>query len=262
MRDLDKIKSKRVSHLAMGKVTILLATGIIMGIMVFLGGLFLGLRKPASIPVSPIDPIDALLAGTQSLPSRESPAPSSQSPLPLEYARALSNDNDAEVSGKETRSEWVSGDDPFPAEPVAEIVGSSPSIPSKVLGAFRIPEDPSRVAYIEPPISTMSVRGEKGIFTLHISSFSERAEASGYVTQLRRMGYKAFLVATHMEDRGTIYRVRVGPFLSKNEAEKYRQQFEAKEGIPTYVVKRVVEEKHGDERISRDWSGTISDVHD
>jgi cell division septation protein DedD len=75
-----------------------------------------------------------------------------------------------------------------------------------------------------------------------VNSFSNKVEASGYVSQLRKMGYKAFLVATYSKERGALYRVRLGPFLSKNEAEKYRKKFEEQEGVPTYVVKRVLEE--------------------
>jgi cell division septation protein DedD len=241
MRDLEKIKSKKVYNMDKGRISLVLATGITLGIMVFLVGLFLGLKKPNEAAASPLDPLEALISESGAKAQQVAASESGSGPeVSFEYASKLSEEK-SEPTPAEAASQ-ASGDDPLPAEPVMEVLGSPAAGTTKVPGSFKVPENPGDIAYVEPAHSAMSVKGEKGIFTLHINSFSNKSEATGYVSQLRKMGYKAFLVATDTDDRGTIYRVRIGPFLSKNEAEKYRRKFEEKEGIPTYVVKRVLDE--------------------
>jgi cell division protein FtsN len=42
----------------------------------------------------------------------------------------------------------------------------------------------------------------------------------------------------HVDGRGTVYRVRIGPFESMGEAARYRASFEAAEHMNTIVVRR------------------------
>jgi cell division septation protein DedD len=58
---------------------------------------------------------------------------------------------------------------------------------------------------------------------------------------LKRAGHKTFLVSVQMPERGgRWYRVRVGPFVSKRDAWDYKKEFEKRERIPAFVVKRRV----------------------
>jgi hypothetical protein len=247
MRDLEKIKARKVYRMDKGKISLILATGITMGVMVFLVGLLLGLREPNEAEASSLDPLEALISGGDGSSSSdggprdvESGEPASE--LSLEYASRLSEDSE-EGESEATAPPLVpagGGDEPMPVEPELEAPDESDNIIKKGSFSLRIPGNPGEVAFEEPALSSMSYRGEKGVFTLHVNSFGNKIDAGGYVHELRKSGYKAFIVATKTDDRGMIYRVRIGPFFSKNEAEKFRSRFEEKEGVPTYVVKRIL----------------------
>ena len=90
---------------------------------------------------------------------------------------------------------------------------------------------------ITPPLAQA---GEHGVFTLQVSSFEEQDEAVAFMNMLRQRGHDSFLVRANCGDRGIVYRVRVGPFASQAEAERYRRKFERTERIPTFVVRRTL----------------------
>ena len=93
----------------------------------------------------------------------------------------------------------------------------------------------------EDPIPESVGREEPGIYSLQVGSFQEKAEANEMVRNLDKAGYEAFLVSVHMPDRGGLwYRVRVGPFHSKSEVWEKKKEFEDKERIPAFVVKKRV----------------------
>ena len=52
-------------------------------------------------------------------------------------------------------------------------------------------------------------------------------------------GYaKRFVSEAQVDERGHYWRVRVGPFESRREADEYRRRFETEERMNTYVVRR------------------------
>ena len=81
--------------------------------------------------------------------------------------------------------------------------------------------------------------GDAGVYTLQVGTFADIQEASQMVAKLGRAGHKAFVVRVEMPDeRGSWYRVRVGPFHSKKSAWDYKRTFEEKEQLPAFVVKK------------------------
>jgi cell division septation protein DedD len=94
----------------------------------------------------------------------------------------------------------------------------------------------------EDPIPESVPRDDPGIFSLQVGSFQTKQEANDMIRKLQRAGYEAFMVSVDMPDRGGVwYRVRVGPFSSKQEVWDKKKEFEDKERIPTFVVKRRAE---------------------
>jgi cell division protein FtsN len=94
----------------------------------------------------------------------------------------------------------------------------------------------------EPPIPESVPQDEPGVYSLQVGSFKSRQEATEMVRQLQRAGYGAFFVSVDMPERGGLwYRVRVGPFHSKKEVWDKKKEFEERERIPTFVVKRRAE---------------------
>ncbi len=78
--------------------------------------------------------------------------------------------------------------------------------------------------------------GAPGGFQLQVSSFKTQAEAESFATALRRRGHKAYVEPANVKGRGLWYRVRIGPFKFRRSAVLYRQDFEAKERLVTFIV--------------------------
>lgn len=91
----------------------------------------------------------------------------------------------------------------------------------------------------ESPIPENVPQDEPGVYSLQVGSFQDKKEATEMMLKLQRAGYGAFLVAVDMPDRGGVwYRVRVGPYHSKKEVWEKKRNFEEKERLPAFVVKR------------------------
>lgn len=241
MRDLDRIKSRKSYGVDRQKISIILATGIVVGMTIFTVGLYLGLRKPGDAQAATADPLEQLIASAPA--SSQDQQGNEREPLTdpasLRYHELLENHGDAEEASGDP--EEMDVDAPMPVD-VDESPIPMPGEDKTVTGSFNVPSVPSDTAFEEPTRIPLSKPGGKGVYTVHVNSFSEKASAAGYVKQLRKSGYKAFLVETHSESRGTLYRVRIGPFYSHKAAFKFSKSFEKKEGVPTYIVKRVIED--------------------
>ncbi|MEM9692326.1 MAG: SPOR domain-containing protein, partial [Myxococcota bacterium] len=88
----------------------------------------------------------------------------------------------------------------------------------------------------EPEPTEMSEPGQPGGYQLQVSSFKKPEDAKTFTLALRRRGHRAHTVAAHVQGRGLWHRVRIGPFKYLRSAEIYRQDFEAKERMATFVV--------------------------
>jgi cell division septation protein DedD len=78
--------------------------------------------------------------------------------------------------------------------------------------------------------------GGPGQYQLQVSSFKTNQEADKFAAALRRRGHRAYVEAANVKGRGLWYRVRIGPFKFKNSAAIYRQDFEAKERMVTFII--------------------------
>jgi DedD protein len=78
--------------------------------------------------------------------------------------------------------------------------------------------------------------GGPGGYQLQVSSFKVQGEAEAFAAALRRRGHKAYVEPAHVKGRGLWHRVRVGPFKYRHSAVIYRQDFEAKERMVTFIV--------------------------
>jgi DedD protein len=83
-----------------------------------------------------------------------------------------------------------------------------------------------------------AARGSDGEFTLQVISYESQSTAEAFASALRARGHEAFVQAGDIDGRGRFYRVRVGPFKTKEQAEEYRRAFEQRERMNTIVVKR------------------------
>ena len=91
--------------------------------------------------------------------------------------------------------------------------------------------------------------GGPGGYQLQVSSFKTPEEAATFAAALRRRGHKAYVEPAHVKGRGLWHRVRIGPFKYRHSAIIYRQDFEAKERMVTFIVdppKTTVRVRSGD----------------
>jgi cell division septation protein DedD len=87
-----------------------------------------------------------------------------------------------------------------------------------------------------PKEANLAPGGSDSGFQIQVASYREQADADAFVEQLRKRGHRAFRVAASVPDRGEWHRVRVGPFKTKYEAERYKDEFEKTEHIAPFLV--------------------------
>lgn len=80
--------------------------------------------------------------------------------------------------------------------------------------------------------------GHDGEYTVQVISYDSPEGADAFAAGLRARGHRAFVMRAEVEGRGTVYRVRVGPFESMREANEYRRAFEASERMNVIVIHR------------------------
>ncbi|APR99917.1 SPOR domain-containing protein [Pajaroellobacter abortibovis] len=96
---------------------------------------------------------------------------------------------------------------------------------------------------VQFPSTTPSSEGaDPDGYQLQITSFASLQDARVFVDQLRARGHKAYFVMSQVSGREPLYRVRIGPFPSKQAAAAYRVTFEAKEHIVPFLLFHVSHE--------------------
>jgi len=93
------------------------------------------------------------------------------------------------------------------------------------------------VAATVPARTESAPAGYEGRYTLQVISYSDPSEARIFATALRKRGHAAYVTTGVVEDRGTHWRVRIGPFDTRQEAQSYRSTFEREEGMNTFIVR-------------------------
>ncbi len=94
------------------------------------------------------------------------------------------------------------------------------------------------VAATVPDRTTSSPAGREGLYTLQVVSYRDPQEAQVFADALRKRGHAAYVTSGSVEGRGTHWRVRIGPFESRGEAQSYRTTFEHEEGMNTFIVRK------------------------
>jgi cell division septation protein DedD len=89
------------------------------------------------------------------------------------------------------------------------------------------------------PSGPAAPAGSEGAFSVQVSSFRSQQAAQTFAARLRERGHHAFVAAPATAPNGVVWhRVRIGPFPTQREAATYRSSFEARERMPTILVRR------------------------
>ena len=121
---------------------------------------------------------------------------------------------------------------PLPAQNVLE---ASPVVTRPRDSLTKAANDAAQTATSsQTPVSA----GKEGGYQLQVSSFRTQSEGDQFAAQLRQRGHKAYVLEAHVPNRGTWYRVRIGPFPSQHAAASYRIGFEGREHVVPFIVQR------------------------
>jgi DedD protein len=116
--------------------------------------------------------------------------------------------------------------------PVGEMLGATAVTTEPKDGLVALAADKSKL----PPGGELAPPGMDGGFQLQVASFKDQADADRLVDDLRRRGHRAYRLTADVPERGLWQRVRIGPFKTKFEAQKYKAELERTERITPFVV--------------------------
>jgi len=122
-------------------------------------------------------------------------------------------------------------------EKVTEAEGKGPVIAGGI--ETKPQEAKPRFAKVEEP-KILAVPEQKlpvGGYTVNVGSFREKVWAVQLIKELEGKGYRAFIEETVIPKKGTWYRVAVGQFSSRREAQSFAQELKEREGKNSFVRK-------------------------
>jgi arginyl-tRNA synthetase len=122
-----------------------------------------------------------------------------------------------------------------PATPRAEPVASPPPSRSTGHGETLIekPVPPEAKAGVDAAQATAEASGP---WSVQAGAFKTRAQADGLERQLRQAGFDAYVTQASGEDGQTRFRVRVGTFKNKPEAQRMADRMRAERSVAAFVA--------------------------
>lgn len=123
-----------------------------------------------------------------------------------------------------------------------------PGRPSSGKPAPRAPSKPESVSQEKPVVAPKMASPESetspapkpsSYFTLQVASFRDSGEAERYARLFRERGYAARVVKVELPGKGTWYRVYVGRFGSKVEAEQAYRKLKARKLVDKAYIKKI-----------------------
>jgi len=106
----------------------------------------------------------------------------------------------------------------------------SPLVSQKRISKFK---DPSTRKTVQADVKPMA----SGSTAVQVASTKDKGSAAVLVKKLKQLGYAAFSIRAEVPNKGTWYRVRVGPYRTKAEAEQMRDEL-MKDGFKGIVVSK------------------------
>lgn len=177
--------------------------GIVLMIGIFYLGYYVGsTRAKAAATGTPLAPLPDIL--------------SQQVPKPEEFTFYKT------LTEKENKT--VSIDvKPRPVEPPPQVVKRE------------VPQEASISPETKTAIKPAAAAGGKLRYTIQFASYPEKRLAEAEVKNMKKQGYAAFVVAFE-QGKGTWYRVRLGRFTNRADAEKLLREVKSKEGGSPFIT--------------------------
>ena len=230
------------------QLVFLFMAATVVSVVIFLCGVLVGRGvrgtgspvEMASSDVGPDPSQESMMASDAGAPAAGLSAPASRSASgggeaakpaeELSYAERLLRDAPAEENLKQAPA-MPPGPPPAPAPAVQEPVAAQPPAPRTAPPAAAPPSTPAPVAQLTP--SDPAGPG----FAVQVSIFETRQEADRLAKQLVTKGYPAFVLDPVKGAAKPIYRVRVGKYRNRRDAEEIQARLEKNEQFTPWIAR-------------------------
>lgn len=243
MRDLERIE-ERSSNEGRG-VLVLSGVGLVAAIAMVVAAVAAlpdGSEAPREDPLQML----AIAERGEAAPATDEPAAAPNiDPESLSFPTTLITETRPEVAAAmaAAAAELAHLDPLSTAPPRSDIAAGLPAAvtagPDRKVVEMAAIRDPL-VAATVPSRTTSAPAGYEGRYTLQVVSYRDAQEAQVFASALRKRGHAAYVTTGTVEGRGTHWRVRIGPFETRQEAQNYRTTFEREEGMNTFIVRNKV----------------------
>jgi cell division protein FtsN len=266
MRDIDKLKEKIELSLDNSQVVSLVVGSLLVLGVVFVLGVMVG--KQLAVPTGSPPPQDVLAAldkaALDKMAAAKAPEPKPEPkldfqetlpgpvansippryvPEPEPKAKPASKPESKAEAKPEPKAEAKPEPKPEPkVEPKAKVEAKAeleakpepkaepkpaPVMDSKLADAFA----KAGTNQGSKPKEIAAVAAPKDGFTVQVAASQEKSEADQVVSKLRSSGMSPYLVDAEIPGKGRWYRVRVGSFHSRDEAERYAKDLKRETGL-------------------------------
>jgi cell division septation protein DedD len=240
MRDLERIEERSSDEgrgvLVLSGVGLVAAVGIVVAAVAAL---------PSGEESRPADPLQMLpIADATDVNEAEGAraADPDIDPESLSFPTTLVTEERAEVAAAmaAAAAELAHLDPLTSPAPRSDIAAGLPAAvtagPDRALVEMAAIRDPLVAATVTERTQSAPA-GYEGRYTLQVISYGDPEEARVFASALRKRGHAAYVTSGSVEGRGTHWRVRIGPFETRQQAQDYRTTFEREEGMNTFIVR-------------------------
>ncbi len=217
------------------QIVFLVMAATVASAVIFLCGVLVGrgvhaqrvdVDTEAAAAATPAPPVADAGSGTGA--PAEPPAAPAETPDELSYLKRL--------QGETTAPETLAARDQPAAQPVQQPPATQPSTPQPEQASPPAPKPAAATQPASPPPAAASVptEGKAGGWVVQVTALSNQSAAQDVVRQLSAKGYPAFLVKPG-PGMPAIYRVQVGGYGSRGEADQVARRIEKEERLKPVV---------------------------
>lgn len=243
MRDLDQLRERdedtRGRKLGLLTLACIVSVSALFAVASLLGG-------GESAEAASIDPLTELALAVPASRGPQAGAALAVRPESLSFPSTLVEANppaddalvEATVKAAEAEHAALTGGRELPPRKSSADLPASRMVSGDYIRLSQLSKRDPLVASALPKHASVDLAptGSEGAFTLQVVSYETRDQAEAFAGTLRSRSHKAFVTQAEVPGRGRFFRVRVGPFTTRKEAEDYRGRFEDDEHMHTIVV--------------------------
>ena len=187
------------------------------------------LTTPAPVAAPAPEPVKQVAA--QPTPAAEPPSPPADDELT--YRKRLESEGAAKETLKPQATSARADVTPEPARPAASVPETPAKATSKTAAAAATTPTTTTATTPTPPAA--GAGGRPGRWVVQLVALRDRAAAASIVQRLSARGFPAFIVNPASSTPNQVYKVQVGRYDDKNEAERVAKRLEKEEKFSPWI---------------------------